>query len=237
MSLRLCQAVPLAVLLGCSQTTVIAPGGGTGDGGTADAGLPDAGATDAGTTDAGALDAGRMPLVCGGTVCAPDAELCCPIPNCETGEEDLICPLGGFNCPDVEDCPPPEPCEAFDARGEGFCALGFGYAWNGWNCVFLGGCECIGADCGRLYLELETCLDAHAECERGCGSGPACGSRRYCDYPRDSCGVSGEEGSCERRPDACDDIFEPVCGCDGNTYSNRCEAHAAGQDVAGTGAC
>ncbi|MCS6857003.1 MAG: Kazal-type serine protease inhibitor domain-containing protein, partial [Sandaracinaceae bacterium] len=38
-------------------------------------------------------------------------------------------------------------------------------------------------------------------------------------------------------PKACSEVFEPVCGVDGRTYGNRCEAEAAGVDVAHEGAC
>jgi len=32
-------------------------------------------------------------------------------------------------------------------------------------------------------------------------------------------------------------MFRPVCGCDGNTYPNRCWALKAGQNIAATGEC
>ena len=49
--------------------------------------------------------------------------------------------------------------------------------------------------------------------------------------------VTGAQGICMERSYDCMQIDEPVCGCDGHTYRNTCEARAAGNDVAHTGAC
>ena len=228
MRLRPCHAVPLVLLLGCPRTTVVGVGPDLGDG--------DAGARDMGVFDAGARDL-ATPLVCGDATCAPEAELCCPVPNCETGGEDLICPFGDANCPDVEECPPRESCAPVRARGEGVCARGLGSAWNGSTCVLLSGCDCAGPDCDLLYGDAARCFADHATCERECGSEPACGPRSYCDYPRNGCGSSGDDGRCMPRPRNCDDILDPVCGCDGATYANACAARQAGQDVLSEGEC
>ena len=44
-------------------------------------------------------------------------------------------------------------------------------------------------------------------------------------------------GVCTSIPDACIEIFQPVCGCNGETYSNSCFAEAAGVNVADVGEC
>jgi hypothetical protein len=77
------------------------------------------------------------------------------------------------------------------------------------------------------------------------GAGAACGSRGlspcadgfYCDFSRNDCGATDRPGQCATRPDACAEIYQPACGCDGMVYSNACEAAAAGQDVNDGGGC
>jgi hypothetical protein len=74
----------------------------------------------------------------------------------------------------------------------------------------------------------------------------ACGSRglgqceegSFCSFPPEAnCGRSDAPGVCVDRPDACILIFNPVCGCDGQTYGNSCSARSAGVSVEHNGAC
>lgn len=74
-----------------------------------------------------------------------------------------------------------------------------------------------------------------------CGgfAGILCENDQWCDYPDDgnACGVADRFGTCRPRPEVCTMEFIPVCGCNGKTYSNACNAAADGVDVAYLGEC
>ena len=61
-----------------------------------------------------------------------------------------------------------------------------------------------------------------------------CPRGTFCSKPPGDC---EGEGTCRPLPEACPDIFDPVCGCDGVTYGNRCEAYAAGASISSPGPC
>jgi hypothetical protein len=72
-----------------------------------------------------------------------------------------------------------------------------------------------------------------------CGgfAGLACEDGLDCFYAIGSCGRGEQSGTCASRPEVCTFIYKPVCGCDGRTYPNRCEATRAGVSIAHHGAC
>ena len=66
-----------------------------------------------------------------------------------------------------------------------------------------------------------------------CISKEDCGSGWYCR--KNACGDL--LGVCQRRPQVCLEVYNPVCGCDGQIYPNACVAASNGVNTVGYGNC
>tara|TARA_R110002051_G_scaffold2593_3_gene13838 strand:- start:1331 stop:1714 length:384 start_codon:yes stop_codon:yes gene_type:complete len=65
-----------------------------------------------------------------------------------------------------------------------------------------------------------------------------CDDGLTCIYEDGAChAIADAAGTCRKTGPICTKEYRPVCGCDGETYGNRCEAYAEGVSVAYPGEC
>lgn len=159
--------------------------------------------------------------------------------TCSDGCNDCSCGDNGSIASTDLDCSSTDPCDDLDCspcvNGECVpedetCEPGESFdAADGCNT-----CEC--PDSG--IMAEASCTEM--ACETSCGGAGDCQETQFCDFQYDECGISINStmsGTCQTRPESCDNGGVGACGCDGTFRTNDCELQSTGTDYQKYGGC
>ena len=148
---------------------------------------------------------------------------CRPIP-CPSGLKPVD--TDGDGCPDTCVAPCETACDCYrnpDLRFRDPCPLMCPICGDYWTCE---NNACV-EHCGIIPPDI-------CPAPPPCLTNEECAEGEFCAGPVGSCRAPGR---CEKRPEGCPDVYAPVCGCDGRTYGNPCEAAHAGMRIVLLGPC
>lgn len=176
----------------------------------------------------------QLTLGCSGSECRLE---CGADDRCPAGSSchRIVCiraPCPSF-CEAIDPTPAPEPGDACE---ESLCGV------RPRTVTLMCADGSLGGNTGRcLYNDDLSCGWEMRACpDVACGArlGDTCGEDQFCDFSEAAmCGYADGTGVCAPRPEVCTAHVDPVCGCNGVTYSNACMAQSARVDVLHSGAC
>jgi hypothetical protein len=182
---------------------------------------------------------------CNSCFCGEDGQVGCTLRFCA----NLCGGIQGLGCSDGQYCSFPVETQCGSGDQTGTCVEQPQACTREFRPVC--GCDgvtygnaCTAAAAGVSITQEGEC-DSEPELQVGdtCGGfrapgGGECASGLFCQHQAGAlCGAADAPGECVLIPDVCAEIFSPVCGCDGVTYGNACEAARNVTGIFELGAC
>ena len=148
---------------------------------------------------------------CGADVAIADTPVSWPIGTCpDAASIGTSCTSDGLVCNYGQEC----------CCGSCYTSTVCTCDGKGWSCYATDACLAPPSNCDDA-----TSLDTTGKI---CSTDVECGTGSFCKTATSQC---GKTGVCTVKPQVCDAIYAPVCGCDGKVYASACAADAAGMSV------